>query len=747
MAYFIEASFVRNVSKFKMAQCHLKFYCNKSLEMSDLMERILVISEKPSVGRDIANVLNCKTKGEGCLVGDKYIVTWAVGHLVTLCEPEEYDPIYKKWRFDTLPIIPKEMKIKPIDGTMKQFQILRRLMNRPDVASLICATDAGREGELIFRYTYEAAGCNKPFKRLWISSMTDEAIKEGFENIKPGSIYDNLYYSAKCRSEADWLVGMNASRAYTLKYNILLSVGRVQTPTLAIITERQKEIDNFVPKDYWEVNAIYNGFRGTWFDKETKETKIMEEKKAKDISLKIEGQHGKVVGLENNKKKQVPPLLYDLTELQRDCNKKFGFSAQKALDIIQNLYEKRKMVTYPRTDSRYLSHDMVAKIKSTIARLNVDPYKAYVANIMNIEKLPLGKRIIDDAKVTDHHAIIPTDVRPNLSSLTADELKVYDLIVRRFLCVFYPNYEYTITKITTEVCDEQFLTRGKTIINLGWMEFYKNDSKKEQNDGEDEEDNELPKLKKNEEITVIDSDILQKKTKPPSYYNEASLLSAMENAGRFVEDEELREQLKEGGIGTPATRAAIIERLISVGYIKRKGKALHPTEKGMKLIEIVPPELKSPETTGKWEKGLSSISKGKMASERFMQSIQRYVRYIIQESAKANGRVIFDNPNNKPRANGVKQFPSFGKCPLCKSGDIFENSKAFYCSNWKGGCKFTTWKNSIAAYGIEVSGELLKALLKDKVLNNVFGVKPNTNEKTVYTLKITPQGTIFIKEQ
>lgn len=359
-----------------------------------------------------------------------------------------------------------------------------------------------------------------------------------------------------------------------------------------------------------------------------------------------------------------------------------------------------------------------------------------------MKKLPFTKRIIDDSKVTDHHAIIPTDVRPNISSLTKDEFKAYDLIVKRFMCVFYPNYEYTITKITTEVCGEQFLTRGKTILKLGWMEFYKDDSKSKKND-----DDELPALKKNDKVEGKETEIQQKKTKPPSAYNEASLLSAMENAGRFVEDEELREQLKEGGIGTPATRAAIIERLISVGYIKRKGKALQPTDKGMKLIEIVPPELKSPETTGRWEKGLTSIARGKMASERFMQSIQRYVRYIIQESAKVNSSIVFEDNRQKKLPRNKKPVEALGKCPLCKNGDILENSKAFYCSNWKAGCKFTSWKNALASYGIEVNKELIKSLLKEGTLSNVFGMKHNTKEKTVYTLKINKYGAVIAKEQ
>jgi DNA topoisomerase-3 len=584
------------------------------------MSKVLVIAEKPSVARDIGKVLGCNKKGDGFLIGDKYIVTWAVGHLVTLFEPEEYDLKYKKWRFDTLPIIPETMKIKPIDATKKQFEIIKRLMEDERIDSLICATDAGREGELIFRYTYEAAFCTKPFKRLWISSMTDEAIKEGFEKLKEGREYDNLFYSAKCRSEADWLVGMNASRAYTLKYNALLSIGRVQTPTLAILVKRQKEIENFVPQDYFEVNAIFYNYKGTFIDKETNETKILEKTLAEALLEKIKDKTGKVLKIENEKKKQVPPLLYDLTELQRDGNKKFGFSAQKTLNLVQDLYEKRKLVTYPRTDSRYLSKDMVNKIQSTLNKVAVEPYLEYVKYVKALQKLPITKRIIDDSKVTDHHAIIPTDVTPNLKLLSQDELKIYDLIVRRFISVFYPNYEFTLTKITTEVEGENFITKGKTILNLGWMELYKNDNKKS------EDEDELPKLKKGEEVKVIDGEIVQKKTKPPSAYNEASLLSAMENAGRFVEDEDIKEQLKEGGLGTPATRAAIIERLINVGYITRKGKSLLPAEKGMKLIEIVPEELKSPETTGKWEKGLTSISKGKLGQDRFMESLEHLQR-------------------------------------------------------------------------------------------------------------------------
>ena len=598
------------------------------------MGKTLIIAEKPSVAKDIAKVLDCGKRGDGYLYGEKYIVSWAVGHLITLCEPEDYSPDLKRWSIHTLPIIPREIKLKPIAQTKKQLDILVRLMGDSNTTDIICATDSGREGELIFRYIYVYAKCQKPFQRLWISSMTDKAIKEGFAKLKPGAEYDTLYASARCRSEADWLVGINATRAYTTCYNELLSVGRVQTPTLAILVARQKEINAFVPADYYEIKADFKTdneemYNGKWFNPQDEDivsqTKIMEKEKADEIVQRVKGETGAVVDVTDEEKKQVHPLLYDLTELQRDCNRKFGFSAQKTLQVAQDLYEKRKLITYPRTNSRALSADMTAKLSQTLNKLgSVEQYSGFVAYINALPKLPITKRIIDDAKVTDHHAIIPTDTTPNLASLSADELKVYDLVARRFLCVFYPQYIYNTTKIITLVEGENFITRGTTVVSLGWMELYRNDR------GKDEEEP-LPSLKANDSATIIEVSSEKKKTKPPAAYTEASLLSAMENAGRFVEDEELKEQLKEGGLGTPATRASIIERLLAVQYIERKGKALHPTAKGMKLIDMVPPELKSPETTGKWEKGLTSIQKGSMDDERFMGSIQRYVKYIVNE--------------------------------------------------------------------------------------------------------------------
>lgn len=694
--------------------------------------KTLVIAEKPSVGRDIAKVLGCGQGGQGYIFSDDYIVSWAVGHLVSLCDPEDYDKELKKWKTDTLPIIPPEIKTKPIKDTKAQFDILKKFMNSKETDLIICATDSGREGELIFRYIYNQVKCKKPFKRLWISSMTDEAIKEGFRNLKDGIEYDNLYLSAKCRSEADWLVGINASRAFTLKYNTLLSIGRVQTPTLAIIVDRQKEINNFVPKDYWEVEAVFDGYLSLWFDKKENSTRIFDKKNAEKIASDVFGKQGVIESVETQKKKQPPPMLYDLTELQRDCNKKFAFSAKHTLSIAQDLYEKRKLITYPRTDSRHLSDDMIPKINSVLNKINsVDEYKNFSEYVLNIGKLPITKRIVDNSKVTDHHAIIPTEANivKIVKTLSGDEFKVFDLITRRFLAVFYPDYIYNITKIITAVGENKFLTKGNTVVQKGWTVLNVLGEKKKKEKSEEEQL--LPNVKKGDFVMNEKSGVSEKKTLPPKQYNEASLLSAMENAGRFVDDEDLKEQLKEGGLGTPATRAAIIERLLQVGYIVRNGKNLVPTDKGMKLIEVVPPELKSPETTGKWEKGLSSISKGKMKTSRFMESIMRYVTYLVETSKIAQNSVIFpvEQPKSGKKRNiKTKKILSFGKCPKCLSGDILENTKSFYCSNWRNGCTFSVWKNSLSVYGKQITSDDIKNLIKNGKIENVDIFLPQTGE-------------------
>lgn len=698
------------------------------------MDKILVIAEKPSVARDIARVLKCNKKGDGCLIGDEYIVSWAVGHLVCLADPEDYNKELKKWSSNTLPIIPENIKLKAIKQTQSQLKILKELVKNDEIKSLICATDSGREGELIFRYIYNILKCKKPFKRLWISSMTDTAIKEGFKNLKEGTEYDNLYLSAKCRSEADWLVGINATRAYTISYNTLLSIGRVQTPTLSIIVERQKEIDNFDAKPYHEIKAYYEGFWGIWFNKDDKVTKIFDEDNAKQILEKIKDKDGKVINIEDEEKKQPAPLLYDLTELQRDCNKKFGYSAKKTLSIVQSLYETRKMVTYPRTDSRYLSDDMIPKISSTLKKLSfVQEYKKFAEIIIGLEKLPISKRIIDNSKVTDHHAIIPTESNFKIDSLNPEEKNVFNLIAIRFMSVFYPNYIYSIKKVTVDIENEFFLSKGTTIIQKGWAELYSelDKSKEKKNKTEENQDEQtLPPVTVGDNLKVINTEILNKKTQPPKHYTEASLLSAMENAGRFVEDEAIKEQMKDSGLGTPATRAAIIERLISVNYIERKGKALIPTEKGIKLIEIAPTELKSPQTTGKWERGLSQISKGNMSEQRFMDSIKRYVHFLVKDSRNIKKDVVFkaENNNFKPKSKPI------GNCPICNEGAIYENSKSFYCSKWKSGCKFTIWKNSLDVYGNVMDNKIASELIKNKKVDNIEITLPQTNERGKATL-------------
>lgn len=684
----------------------------------------LVIAEKPSVARDIARVLSCKSRGDGFLYNENYIVSWAVGHLVTLCDPDEYDPALKKWQKETLPIIPEKIKLKPVAATKDQLKVLKGLMDNEQVDELICATDSGREGELIFRYIYTINKCKKPFKRLWISSMTDKAITDGFNNLKEGSEYDKLYMSAKCRSEADWLVGINASRAFTIKYNVLLSIGRVQTPTLAMIVARQKEIDAFDSRDYWEIEADFGEYKGIWTDLEKNDTKIFDKDKATEIQKLVKGKEAEVTTVDHEEKKNPPPLLYDLTELQRDCNKKFGYSAQKTLSIAQDLYEKRKMITYPRTDSRYLSDDMIPKLKGICYKLrNVAEYKNYSEYVINLEKLPITKRIVDNGKISDHHALIPTDGNINVNNLSQEEYNVFDLVARRFLSVFYPNYIYNTTKIVTSCENNNFVTRGTVVVQKGWTELNKAGEKEKKKDKEQV----LPNVSKGDKLLTHNAKVMAKKTKPPQPYNEASLLSAMENAGRFVDDEQLKEQLKESGLGTPATRAAIIERLIKVGYVVRKGKSLVPTQKAIKLIEVVPDNLKSPEITGKWEKGLSSIAKGKMDSNRFMDSIKRFVCFLVDNADKSQQRVIF-TAERTGRGQKKPNIESLGKCKVC-GGDIYENSKGFYCSNWRQGCKFTIWKSGLEKFGITVDSNMVKKLMDNTRVEEQRVVMPNDNEE------------------
>ncbi len=536
--------------------------------------------------------------------------------------------------------------------------------------------------------------------------MTNTAIKEGFEKLKDGKEYDNLYYSAVCRSHADWLVGINASRCYSVKYNSNLSIGRVQTPTLALIVDRQKEIDSFVPEKYFEIKAFYDGFDGKYVDKKLN-TKIEDEERAKTILAEVKGRNAIVKSLNTEDKSVAQPLLFDLTELQRVCNRKFGYSAQQTLDIVQDLYEKRKYITYPRTDSRYLSKDMIPQLKGIVSKLSETEYKQYTDYVLSLDKLPISNRIVDDSKVTDHHAIIPTFHNFNTSTLNKNEYNVFDLIARRFLAVFYPKYEYQSTTLITTINTHDFLSRGTTVIKLGFREVNNDDVKKK------DDTQILPNVDIGTEINVLEVKKENQKTKPKKYFTEATLLTEMENAGNNVEDEELRETLKESGIGTPATRASIIERLIQVGYIKREKKNLLATQKGITLVEILPKQLISAETTGRWEKGLSKISKGEMEKDKFMESINKFVRFLVND-AKVQKKDVFFEPKNKFKPS--KDHKTFGACPKCGSGYIMENTKSYYCTNWRSGCKFSIWKDAFTRKNIEIelNEEIISAILKDK---------------------------------
>ena len=694
------------------------------------MGKTLVIAEKPSVARDIARVLKCRTRGEGYYENETTIVSWALGHLVALAEPQAYDPGLKKWRAESLPILPAPMKLAAISKTRSQLKVLQALMKRPDVEALVCATDSGREGELIFRYIYEYCRCKKPFSRLWISSMTDEAIAAGFQSLQPGANYDTLYRSAKCRSEADWLVGINATRAYSLRYQALLSIGRVQTPTLALIVDRQAQIDAFVPQAYWQVIANFGSYTGLWWDAEQKTDRLPDRETAQAIADRVKGRTGVVEALTAQEKREASPLLYDLTELQRDCNRLFGFSAQKTLSLAQSLYETRKRLTYPRTDSRYLTHDMAPRLPLLLRRIVQNPdYAAFAQPLLELPKLPVTSRIVDDSKVSDHHAIIPTEGPCRSEDLTADEKKVYDLVVRRFLAVFYPAKRTSVTKVLTRVDADLFQTQGTQLVEEGWSALYRDLKSKKKKEAPP-----LPALAQGDSFPVKKVTLDEKKTEPPKPYTEATLLSAMENAGRFVEDEALREQMKDAGLGTPATRAAIIERLLTVGYIIRKGKSLLPTEKGNQLIALAPEALRSPETTGKWERALANMARGgTMTPERFMGSIVRYVQFLVADSQTAKPGIVFAPEEKKGRrSNGL------GTCPACHQGQVRESEKSFYCSHWKQGCGFTVWKDSLDAYGAKVDKKLIQTLLKAGKVEGLPVSLPQTGEKGTATVVFRP---------
>ena len=689
-----------------------------SLEPLAILSRVktLVIAEKPSVARDLADALPGRFENhDAYLESDDTIVTFAVGHLVELVDPEHYDERLKKWRMADLPIVPEEFRLQPRDSkAAKQLKAIHKLMQRDDVDRIVNACDAGREGELIFAYIYETASVDKPVERLWINSMTKQAIREGFERLRPGEQLRSLEAAARSRSEADWLVGMNATRAATIRGRAwvggVVSLGRVQTPTLALIVKREREIQAFVPEPYWLVHASFDPrYEGLWFEGD--ETRLKDGPRAQAIAEKVSGKDGTVESVERKEQSERAPLLYDLTSLQRDANRRFGFSARRTLQAAQSLYEDKKAITYPRTSSRYLSGDLVPQLKPTAATLEpIGEYAAAARFVLALEQLPLG-RVANDARVDDHHAIIPTDVEHDVERFSPDERRIFDLIARRFLAVFHPPARYARTTVVTDVEGERFRTRGKVTLEAGWRGVYgleADDTAQRQGEESeaDAEGGELPLLEQGQRVRCVKAESEEKMTKPPPRYTEATLLSSMETAGKLVDDEELREAMKERGLGTPATRAEMIETLIRREYVERVGKDLQATPKGMQVISMLEAHpLTSPELTGDWEKRLSDIEHGSGDRNAFMEGIADFTRATVEQIAALD--------KEKLRPERVE----LGPCPRCgaETGEIIrENSRAYGCTSWKSreepGCGFVIWKR---VAGRTLTPEVARQLLEE----------------------------------
>ena len=620
----------------------------------------LVLAEKPSVARDIARVLKCTKKINGALEGERYIVTWALGHLVTLADPEEYDKKYKEWNLEVLPMMPEKMELVVIRQTAKQYQAVKTQLYRKDVGEIIIATDAGREGELVARWILEKAQCRKPIKRLWISSVTDKAIKDGFAHLKDGRSYNRLYDAAVSRAEADWLVGINATRALTCKYNAQLSCGRVQTPTLAMIAAREEEIRNFKPQDYYGIRLSAGKMRWTWQEKKSGSSRTFQKDRAQQIQTAASGSLLTILSVEKSSKKTGAPGLYDLTELQRDANKKFGFSAKETLNIMQRLYENHKVLTYPRTDSRYIGTDVVPTLQERLKACAVGPYRK-LAGPLSMKPVKANKSFVDDKKVSDHHAIIPTEQFVQLEHMTNEERRIYDLVVRRFLAVLYPPFEYEQTSLKAEAGSEIFTAKGKIVKNPGWKAAY------EEADGDEEEEEfqNLYEVKEGEKLKIDSCQLAEGKTKPPAHFTEATLLSAMENPVRFLstKDQEAAKTLGEtGGLGTVATRADIIEKLFHTFLMEKRGNDIYITSKAKQLLSLVPEDLKKPELTADWEKKLSEIAQGSLKKEGFLEEIRDYTQELIQEIKTGEGTFRHDNLTNT-------------KCPVCGKRMLAVNGK------------------------------------------------------------------------
>lgn len=629
--------------------------------------KTIVLAEKPSVGKELARVLGCKKRGEGFIEGDKYIVTWSLGHLITLADPEEYDERYKRWSMDYLPMLPKKMKLSIIKSTSKQYRAVSALTKRKDVSEMVIATDSGREGELVARWILTKCGWKGVTKRLWISSQTDKAIKEGFAALKDAKLYDNLYKSAEARAHADWIVGLNISRALTCKFNTSLSAGRVQTPTLALIVARENEIKNFKPKEYYNVNIKTDSFTALYKNKGGI-ARIFDKSDSDAIVSAVNGKSAKISSVTSSKRETPPPAAYDLTELQRDANKKYGYSAKETLNIMQSLYEYHKVLTYPRTDSRYITEDVAETLGERLRGLLLTPYGDMARNLLKAKINT--KYIVNSAKVTDHHAIIPTEQKPSFADMSTKERAIYDLVVKRFLAVLMSAFKYEETKIVLECQGYSFYTKGKVTIDNGWKAVYGNLSV-DDDDGDDEEQSQsIPPVKKGDTYVIKQAKATAKKTKPSPRYTEATLLSAMEHPS--VDDATLNKVLTEtSGLGTPATRADIIEKLYSSFCIERKDKEICPTQKGIQLIELVPSDLKSAVMTAKWEERLSQIARGTADNKKFIAEMEEYARSLVSSVKASSLRYKHENATKE-------------KCPECGEVLLDVNGKKgrmYVCSN------------------------------------------------------------------
>lgn len=621
--------------------------------------KTLVLAEKPSVAREIARVMGARDKHKSYMEGPKYIVTWALGHLVGLAEPEDYDKKYATWNLEDLPILPERTKLKVLKETNHQYKAVAQLMKRQDVGELVIATDAAREGELLARWIMQMAQWKKPFKRLWISSQTDKAIKDGFAALKPGSQFDRLYESARCRAEADWMIGLNVTRALTVRFNAQLSAGRVQTPTLGMIMDRENEINGFRSQEYETLTADLGGFQAVW-RAGGGDSRIFDPQETQALMKRIDGRKGTIAQVKKSEKVEPHPLAYDLTELQRDANRKYGFSAKQTSNVLQRLYEQHKLVTYPRTDSRYLTSDMTGTLKERLDSVAIGPYASLARPLLR-KNLNITKRIVDDSKVTDHHAIIPTEQTVLLNQLNPEERKLYDLIVRRFISLFYPAAKYDSVAITVQVGNDSFHVKGTTVKESGWREVYggdySDDDDERTDDSSDHERALLPDVQQGQSVTIQRCHIKSGRTMPPKRYTEAALLSQMEKHG----------------LGTPATRADIIEKLVSSDTIDRQGNSMHPTGKGKQLIELAAPQLRSPELTARWEAELERIARGQGKPEPFLDSIRSMAKELVSTVKGSKAEYKPHNVSNShcPDCNArlLEKKGKRGKFLVCPTED------------------------------------------------------------------------------